>query len=342
MKFSSSIFFFAACAAGVFVSVPARADIVFANGVSLTSGWYDVNKAYVPCTANIVVDDTGTRYTYSTLVKDAETYYPNSDYMMCWAATASNMLQWRQDQIGADALPAGTPNGRNNSHYADRGQLSIYQTFCENWTDAGGLIETGLAWWLDGSYYYSDYVEFAESGGASLVKADAVSQGGYFKEKITDVSALVGSFNFSGTVTTADIAKNFEYFFENGCVIGLSMSAGTNLGHAITCWGVETDAANGAVTLYYTDSDDCETNLTSGGSSAETDESLKSMSVSVTDGIVNLGYSSTTSWKLSGFAVLSSASGNAPVIPEPSAFGLLAGTCALAFAAARRRRRSRR
>lgn len=341
MKFFSSVLFFSAFVAGVFSSVPARAEIVFANGVSLTSGWHDVNKAYEPSATSVVSNEAGTHYEYRPLVKDAETYYPNSDHMMCWAATASNMLQWRQDQIGAFGVPAGTPNGRNNSHYADRGQLSIYQTFCENWTDAPGFIETGLAWWLDGSYYYSNYVESAGSGGASLVKTDAVSQGGYFKEKITAAADLVGVFSFSETATTADIGKEFEDFFQNGFVIGLSMSAGGSVGHAVTCWGVETDAATGAVTLYYTDSDDCETNLTSGGSSAETDESLKSMTVSATDGVVNLGYSSSSTWTLANFVALSSASGSAPSIPEPSAFGLLAGTCALAFVAARRRRSRR-
>ena len=48
---------FAAFACGSFV---ARAEIVFAKGVTLESGWYDVNKAYWPATLNITVDGEGT------------------------------------------------------------------------------------------------------------------------------------------------------------------------------------------------------------------------------------------------------------------------------------------
>ena len=332
-KFSSlisSLAVFAALACG---NVVARAEIVFANGVSLESGWYDVNKAYVP--AKIVVDESGAHYVPA--VRDAETLYPNSDYNLCWAATASNMLQWWQDRIGPEYVPAGTPNGTWDAPYSDRGQLEIYKTFCENWTDAGGFIETGLAWWLDGSYLYKDYQTELVAAGASFVKEDAVSSGGYFAKMLDSASDFIGTFQFSETATTADVAKELAYFFENDCLIGLAINNGGSVGHAITCWGVETDAAGG-VTLYYTDSDDCKTNLKEGidASVSGSGEELKSMSVTVTDGVVKLGYSQTTQWTLSSFTAFA-----APVIvvPEPSAFGLLAGAFALALAASRRSRR---
>ncbi len=319
---------FAAFACGSFV---ARAEIVFANGVTLESGWYDVNKAYVP--VNIVIDGTETHYTPA--VKDAETFYPNSDYNLCWAATASNMLQWWQDRIGPEYVPAGTPNGTWAAHYADRGQLEIYKTFCENWTDAPGVIETGLAWWLDGSYFHENYATELVPAGASFVKEDAVSSGGYFAEMLDSADIFIDTWYFPETATTASVGAAFSYFFENDCLIGLSMSSGEGIGHAITCWGVETGAAGG-VTLYYTDSDDCTTNLEGVAASEGGGEELKSMSVTVTDGVVNLGYSQTKQWTLSGFTSLA-----APVIvvPEPSAFGLLAGAGTLVFAALRRRRR---
>lgn len=319
---------FAAFACGSFV---ARAEIVFAKGVTLESGWYDVNKAYVP--ANIVIDATGTHYTPA--VKDAETFYPNSDYDLCWAATASNMLQWWQDRIGPEYVPAGTPNGTWDSHYADRGQLEIYKTFCENWTDAPGVIETGLAWWLDGSYFHENYATELVAAGASFVKEDAVSSGGYFAEMLDSANVFINSWYFPKTATTASVGAEFSSFFENDFLIGLSMSSGEGIGHAITCWGVETNAAGG-VTLYYTDSDDCTTNLEGVAASEGGGEELKSMSVTVTDGVVNLGYSQTKQWTLNGFTSLA-----APVIvvPEPSAFGLFAGAGALVFAALRRRRR---
>ena len=318
----SSLAVFAALACG---NVVARAEIVFANGVSLESGWYDVNKAYVP--ANIVVDESGAHYVPA--VRDAETLYPNSDYNLCWAATASNMLQWWQDRIGPEYVPAGTPNGTWDAPYSDRGQLEIYKTFCENWTDAGGFIETGLAWWLDGSYLYSDYEEYAVAQGASLPKAGAETSGGYFAGTLSSALGVVGVWKFTEDTTSADVAKDLAYFFENDCLIGLAINNGGSVGHAITCWGVET-GADGVVRVYYTDSDDCATNT---GSAADApDESLKSMAVTAENGVVSFDYLG-SAWTLGAFTTLLA------VVPEPSAFGLLAGAFALVFAALRRRRR---
>ena len=57
--------------------------IVFAEGVTLTSGWYDVNK---------------------------KAQGDNGDINMCWAATSANMIQWFQDRYKAagKTLPAGS------------------------------------------------------------------------------------------------------------------------------------------------------------------------------------------------------------------------------------------
>lgn len=317
---------FAAFACGSFV---ARAEIVFANGVTLESGWYDVNKAYWPATLNITVDGEGTHYTYEPKVVNAETLYPNSDYDLCWAATASNMLQWWQDRIGPEYVSAGTPNGKWDAPYADRGQLEIYKTFCENWTDAPGVIETGLAWWLDGSYFYKSYETELVEAGASFVKEGAVSTGGYFAGTLSSARAVVRVWDFPGEATTADVAERLTYLFENDCMIGLAISNGGNVGHAITCWGVETDT-DGGVRVYYTDSDDCTTNTGSVGDAP--DESLKSMAVTAENGVVSFDYRG-SAWRLETFTAILA------VVPEPSAFGLFAGAGALVFAALRRRRR---
>lgn len=318
---------FAAFACGSFV---ARAEIVFAKGVTLESGWYDVNKAYWPATLNITVDGEGTHYTYEPKVVNAETLYPNSDYDLCWAATASNMLQWWQDRIGPECVPAGTPDGKwDAAPYADRGQLEIYKTFCENWTDAPGVIETGLAWWLDGSYFYKNYETELVAAGASFVKEGAVSTGGYFAGTLSSARAVVKVLEFGGDTTTADVAERLTYLFENDCMIGLAISNGGNVGHALTCWGVETDE-DGGVRVYYTDSDDCTTNTGSVGDAPA--ESLKKMAVTAENGVVSFDYRD-SAWRLETFTAILA------VVPEPSAFGLFAGAGALVFAALRRRRR---
>ena len=74
-------------------------NVVFADGVTLNSGWYDVNK-----------------------LKRA-----GADINMCWAAAASNIIQWWQDRYVAagNTLPAGAVTGVGTKSYDGVGAYNL-------------------------------------------------------------------------------------------------------------------------------------------------------------------------------------------------------------------------
>ena len=97
----------------LFALVPVQAAIYFAHNVSEDSGFINTKK------------------------------YWTGDSDLCWAATASNMLQWWQNN--SSGIPAFVPNGQNES-----GRTEIYDVFCNNWANTGKGIEIGLRWYLGG------------------------------------------------------------------------------------------------------------------------------------------------------------------------------------------------
>ncbi|PNC82107.1 hypothetical protein CXU01_01800 [Akkermansia muciniphila] len=83
-------------------------DTVMPEGVTLTGGFYDINKSWI------------------------------RDENLCWAASASNMIQYFQTRYGvfyqeAAKLPNGAING-------DWSQSRIFQAFRDSFVDKGGNI----------------------------------------------------------------------------------------------------------------------------------------------------------------------------------------------------------
>lgn len=113
---------------------------VFLENVSESSGWYNCNKK--------------TKWDWGSISNRPSEYYKLPlDSQLCWAAAASNVLQWWQD-TRSDRDPA-TPNGKSATYAAmpEVGQLAIYYTIANNWTDAGGSVEQAYNWWFNGSTF---------------------------------------------------------------------------------------------------------------------------------------------------------------------------------------------
>lgn len=112
----------------VVAEIPTAADngLLFAEGVSLESGWYDLNKSW------------------------GEDGFSN-DSKLCWAATCTNMIQWWQDRYVADGnvLPSTAPNGfipgRENELFR---QLAVFEKFAEAFPDKGGTFWKGIPWYF--------------------------------------------------------------------------------------------------------------------------------------------------------------------------------------------------
>ena len=224
---------------------------IFAEGVTLTSGWYDVNKK---STANS----------------------SGADAMMCWAASSSNIAQWFQDCYVAagNTLPAGCPNGTSSKYGYE---LQIMDVFRDNWENLarGNWTDGGVIWYFEGRDLYT-------TNGTENRAYPRSGTGGYFKSQWTTINAglhqyedltwgwlynsttyiaEINNYNWRGS-SVADPLKRFSEYIIEAFKYGMSsmavaMSSNFNGAHAVTVWGYEIDDATGYVTkLYIADSDD--------------------------------------------------------------------------------------
>ena len=225
---------------------------IFAEGVTLTSGWYDVNKKSTPQNAQ-------------------------ADAMMCWAASSSNIVQWFQDRYVAagNTLPAGCPNGTSSTYGYE---LKIMDVFRDNWDNLvrGGWTDGGVIWYFEGRDLYT-------TNGTENRAYPKSGTGGYFKSVWSNIFPAmmheyedynwgwlynpttyitdVNNSKWRGSSIDDPLLKFSEYIieaFDYGMAsMAVAMSANFNGAHAVTIWGYEIDNATGYVTkLYIADSDD--------------------------------------------------------------------------------------
>lgn len=227
-------------------------SIVFAEGVTISSGWYDVNKKSTPQNAQ-------------------------ADAMMCWAASSSNIIQWFQDRYVAagNTLPAGCPNGTSSTHNYE---LQIMDTFCDNWNnlERGNWTDGGVIWYFEGRDLYT-------TNGTTNRAYPKEGTGGYFKSVWSDIYPSkmhqyedltwgwlydpytyiteINNYNWKGSSIADPLLKFSEYIVEafhyGMSSMAVAMSSNFSGAHAVTIWGYEIDNVTGYVTkLYITDSDD--------------------------------------------------------------------------------------
>ena len=232
---------------------PSNYEIVFAEGVSRTTGWYDVNKKA-----------TGL----------------NGDINMCWAAASSNIIQWWQDRYVAagNTLPSGAISGRGTTSYTNYGpyELELMNMFLTQWNnEKGGHMEQAIPWYFEGVLNGG---ELATSGS----QAYPLIAGGYFSSVWSSITPYMYSgygsnvgyatcynnyyiWGNGSSYTGTDRLKKFSDLvveaFEHG-MAGLTISLSATLSsthHATTLWGYEIDKTTGLLTrVWITDSDDLE------------------------------------------------------------------------------------
>ena len=218
--------------------------IVFADGVTLTSGWYDVNK-----------------------FKQGD----NGDIQMCWAASASNIIQWWQDRYVAmgGTLPATAVTGASTKTY-DTGckyQLALMDLFHEQWDNMyGGFVFHAIPWYFEGKNVCS--------GWSSQAQPLAGNNGGYFTSAEFTYNDYVdfgytsdiNGYGYWGNGTSLEGVDRLKKFSDivvevmDRGMASLTISLAENfmsLHHATTLWGYEIDNATGLLTrIWLTDSDD--------------------------------------------------------------------------------------
>ena len=249
-----------------------------------------------------------------------------NDGMLCWAAATSNVAGWWQSQ---SSVPAGIPQTG----------AEIYQTMKDAFEDAGNYADVGMKWYFGGT----DAMGNAYKTEAFRVD-DPTATGGYWKDYLNEnggASAITTGKAYRRTYEDEDLgnglAETFIDLMTSGCGITLSLvnNTGGRNSHAVTLWGMTYDEGTGKIySLYVTDSDDGKTALT------ECKVDYQTQTLTYGDGkdvpVVEWEQTKVT---MSGYYIEQWEALNLPfaAIPEPSAFGLLAGPCALALAASRRR-----
>jgi len=179
---------------------------------------------------------TGTSYmltdNYGGSWADAEKTQANTeDDLMCWAAAASNVLEW-----GGWASGAGTGDADSTFGY-----------FQDHWTDAGGLMEFGWGWFFDGTN--------GSAGWEGWSQVD-VAGGGFYPQEDFYGELFSDNWTSSGWDTAGAMGYIDDYLRDGyGTTLGVYSET---IGHAITVWGFnynpeDTDDYYG---IWVTDSDD--------------------------------------------------------------------------------------
>lgn len=214
---------------------PPQSKIVFAEGVTRQSGWYDVNKK-----------------------KDGRT---GKDGTMCWAATAANMLEWWQDCYKRvnHHLPAQAVSGKGKEY-----ELAIFEEFQKNWhlLEHGSEVYYGIPWYFTGENLGKHAAYTAQPNEGS---------GGYFSSVWSEIAPLMGkkytydinAYGTWGHGWGADTSRRpLEIFtqhvveaFKEG-MASISIKVGGGQMHAITLWGYELNDEGMVKRVFVTDSDD--------------------------------------------------------------------------------------
>ncbi len=145
------------------------------------------------------------------------------DDLMCWAATASNVLTFTKWHYGTTD--------------------AAFDYFKDHWYDDGGMMEYGWDWWFDGtnpSQGWAGWSYVDVPGGGFW---PTYNFGDYFRSSSDDSLAMT----------------KIDDYLHDGYGVGLAIYKPGG-GHAITCWGF-TSSSSDYTGIYVTDSDDTKGNL---------------------------------------------------------------------------------
>jgi len=193
-----------------------------------------------------IVDYNLTDYHGGTWCDAEKTLDNTDDDLMCWAAAASNVLEW----TGWGYVEHSTDGAMTNCD-------DMFAHFNAHWEDQGSLTEIGWMWWFDGDdglpgNYPNDPPYIGGPGSWSEVD---VPGGGEFWTPPYNLGTYFHEYSGSQTL------QHIDSYLHSGWGVALGIYDG---GHAITCWGFEYDDTVDKTTnpedyylgLYITDSDD--------------------------------------------------------------------------------------
>ncbi len=194
---------------------------VWTEGVSAAGGWYDVDKS------------------------QADT----RDDMMCYAASASNLITWWQNGSYGSQLTSSAPGNLD-------GVWTTYLDYSKNHASGGDPL-AAINWWLSGVYAPANEAEaerslFNQVANPAMITLNTFG-GFYYDQYGLDKGKLEDLLAFTSDFTGSD----FGSLLGNGAGVSLLLhSDAGNLTHVITLWGVEYTDSGSLAKLWVTDSDD--------------------------------------------------------------------------------------
>ena len=217
--------------------------IVFAEGVSTSSGWYDVNKLS----------------------------RTSGDINMCWAAASSNIIQWWQDRYVAagKSLPAGAVKGTGTKEYdgINKYNLALMELYRDLWNNTkGGDVRQGITWYFEGrnvmetmSDYNAQPLSPTSGGYYSSVWNQILPMVYHEYSYLTYNNLIIGEYLcYSSWTSIEEFSRLVVESIDKGMaslVVSTALKGG--LLHATTLWGYEIDNTTGVITrIWITDSDD--------------------------------------------------------------------------------------
>ena len=265
--------------------------VVFAEGVSVSSGWYDVNK----------------------LTKGGE------DVNMCWAAASANIIQWWQDRYVAagNTLPSTAITGEGTKSYnGTKYNLAIMEAYRDLWDNSrGGSVSHGVTWYFEGrnimkeasagthaqplsnntgGYYANDWNKILPNiyhGYDYVIVPGILEYNDLISGEFNNYSIWGGGSGLSGNASLKKFSDLVVEFIDKG-MTSLTVALAANLGsihHATTLWGYEIDNSTGILTkVWLTDSDDMHQ---TGESGNPTEQKLREYTVSYNDATGTIKFS---------------------------------------------------
>lgn len=169
---------------------------------------------------------------YGGFWADAEKDPDPGDNLLCWAATAANMMEW---------TGWGFVGGMENDDTDD-----FLQFFRSHMTDGGHFIDAGIDWWFDGTL---------RDEGSDAAKETADHTGFWSGETASDY--------IFESWSKPDTLPNILDQLTDGKAVGISIYSDGGGAHAVTCWGVNynpgvdptTDPEDYYLGVWLTDSD---------------------------------------------------------------------------------------
>lgn len=182
-------------------------------------GWYDCNKRNPSARPELTPDG-----------------------MMCWAATASNLMHWwiTQNQKYIE-LYGDRYKGPVYDYPLSKPQESdIFQCFIDAFEDRAGKIDEGVNWFIHGKIPYYPRLE------------KPYNYAGYFKDVFPDDVTLAQNV---GGLSKEMFNKTVKDALKNKKAIGIVVGP-VRTSHAVTVWGVEFDANGDVSYIYMADNND--------------------------------------------------------------------------------------